>query len=354
MVTIDSLIRMMFEKNASDLHLTAGAPPKLRLDGELIGVEMPALTEEICRTLIQSVLSEEQREQLEKESGLSFSFGIEKIGRVRMTVFKQQGMIAASLRSVPGQILSFEEMGLPGILKDIVQLPKGLVLITGPTGSGKSSTLASMLDWINRNRSVHILTLEDPIEYLHPSQKAIVNQREIGVDAPSYAGAVKNILRSDPDVVLMSELPDSESVQAALTVAEMGHLVIAALQTTDSVQAIYRLIDFFSEHQQFRIRFQLSIVLQAILSQQLLPRGYASGRILACEVLIPTSTVRNLIREEKEHEIYSIMQAGGEYGMQTMNQALVELYQKQLVTYNEIFSRTTDPRDLQRLVKGTT
>ncbi|MBN1595931.1 PilT/PilU family type 4a pilus ATPase [candidate division FCPU426 bacterium] len=354
MLTIDTLVRMLFEKNASDLHLTAGAEPALRIDGEIVPAELDKLKPELCGNLIYSVLTDEQRDKLQQDNELTISFGIEKIGRVRMNIFKQRGQLAANLRRIPNDIISIEELGLPAIVVDIVQLPKGLVLVTGPSGSGKSSTLAAMLNWINHNKAVHILTIEEPIEFLYGHHKAIVNQREVGSDTRDITVALKRALRSDPDVVLIGELQERTTIQEALNLAETGHLVFASMQTTDSVQAIYKLLDAFEQHQQFRVRMQLSIVLQAILAQQLLPRGYSSGRALACEVLIPTSAVRNLIREEKEHQIYPVMQTGSEYGMQTMNQALFELYQKQLVTYNEIFSRTTDPRDLQQLIKGTT
>jgi len=353
MLTIDTLIRLLFEKNASDLHITADAAPALRIDGEIVTTDLEKLRPEICASLVYSVLTDEQKEKLEQENELTLSFGIEKIGRVRMNIFKQRGVVAANLRRIPEKIMSFDELGLPPIVVDIVQLPKGLVLVTGPTGSGKSATLAAMIDWINHNKTVHVLTIEEPIEYIYTHQKSIVNQREVGTDTREYTIALKQALRSDPDVVLVSELNDRQTIQAALNLAGTGHLVCAAMQSTDSVQAIYQLIDAFEPYQQFHVRMQLSIVLQAVIAQQLLPRGYSSGRALACEILIPTSAVRNLIREEKEHQIYSVMQTGSEYGMQTMNQALFELYQKQLVTYNEIFSRTTDPRDLQQLVKGT-
>ncbi len=354
MIALRDLVGMMFEKQASDLYLTVGAPPVLRIDGEIVITESEKLTAQTCESLIHSVLTDCQKEFLKREKELMVSFGIKKIGRLRMNVFMQQGTAAASLRSIPDHIPGFEELGLPPLLKDIVQLPKGLVLITGPTASGKSTTLAAIVDCINRSRKAQIMVLENPCEYLHTNQQSIVNQREIGTDTQSYAGALKYILRGHPDVIVISELEDVETMHAALTIAETGHLVFGSLNTTDSIQAIYRMIDRFPPHQQFRIRTQISISLQAVLTQQLLPRGYSSGRILACEVLIPTSAVRNLIREEKEDQIYALMQTGSEYGMQTMNQALFELYQKQLVTYNEIFSRTTDPRDLQGLVKGTT
>ncbi len=351
---IRELVGMMFEKQASDLYLTVNAPPVLRIDGEIVITEAEKLTSQTCESLIYGVLTDTQKESLKREKELIISFGINKIGRIRMNVFKQQGMVGASLRSIPDQIPGFEELGLPLLLKDIVQLPKGLVLVSGPTASGKSTTLTAIVDCINRNRKAQIIILENPCEYLHTNQQSIVNQREIGTDAKSYAAALKNILRGHLDVIVINELEDLETMRAALTIAETGHLVFGSLNTTDSIQAIYRMIDLFPPHQQFRVRMQLSISLQAILTQQLLPRGYSAGRTLACEVLIPTSAVRSLIREGKEDQIYTLMQTGSEYGMQTMNQALFELHQKQLVTYNEIFSRTTDPRDLQKLVKGTT
>jgi twitching motility protein PilT len=353
MLTMDALIRLMFEKKASDLHLSPDSPPALRIDGEIVPTELEVLQPTACAALVFSVLTDEQRARFERDSELKVSFGLENIGRVRMQVIKQRGLVVASLRGIPLQLPTFEELGLPPILADIVQLPKGLVIVAGPTASGKSTTLAAMVEWINQNKSVHILTLEDPIEYQHAKGKAIVHQREIGSDTPSNTAALKSVLYSDPDVILLGEMHDAETLQAALRLAETGHLVFGALPVTDSVQAITQLVDAFEPHQQYRVRMQLSIVLQAVLIQQLLPRGYASGRVLACEILIPTSAVRSLIREEKENQVYALMQTGGEYGMQTMNQALYELYQKQLVTYNEIFSRTTDPRDLQQLVKGT-
>ncbi len=353
MITIDTLIRMLFEKNASDLHITADAEPALRIDGEIVKTDLEKLKPEVCNSLVHRVLTDDQREKLEHDNELTISFEIEKIGRVRMNIFKQRGTIAANLRRIPGESMSFDELGLPPIIVDIVQLPKGFVLVTGPTGSGKSATLAAMVDWINHNKTVHVLTVEEPVEYIFHHQKSIVNQREVGTDTRESIIGLNHAMRSDPDVVLISELTTRETIQAALNLAETGHLVFASMQSTDSVQAIYKLIDAFEPHQQIRARMQLSIVLQAVLAQQLLPRGYSSGRVLACEILVPTSAVRKLIREEKEHQITSVMQTGSEYGMQTMNQALFDLYQKQLVTYNEIFSRTTDPRDLQQLVKGT-
>jgi len=354
MITIDSLLRLMFEKNASDLHLTAGMPPMLRIDGEIVATDLEKMKPETCQSLIYSVLTDEQKRRLDKENDINASFGVEKIGRVRLTVFQQRGSLAAHFRGIPHHISTFENLNLPAILSDIVQLPKGLVLVCGPAGAGKSTTLASMVNWINENKSVHILTIENPIEYLHTHNKSIVNQREIGTDSQTFGLALKQVIKQDPDVVLVGDLQDAATMETVLTLAETGHLVFASMDTTDSVQAITNIIEAFEPHQQYKIRMLLSNALQAVLSQQLLPRGYSSGLVVACEVLIPTSVVRNLIREEKEQQIYSMMQSGAEYGMQTMNQALFDLYQKQLVTYNEIFSRTTDPKDLQNLVKGTT
>jgi len=350
MVNIDTLLRLMFEKGASDLHLTVGVPPMLRIDGEITPTEFEKLRPDDCQNIIYSILTDEQKEKFERENELDISFGVEGIGRVRMNVFKQRGAVAAALRNIPMHILSFEELGLPQVVNDIVKCPKGLILVTGPTGSGKSTTLASMIDWLNSHKAGHIITIEDPIEYIHTHKNCIVNQREVGTDTKSFADALKYVLREDPDIILIGEMRDLETISAALTIAETGHLVFATLHTPDTVQAINRIIDVFPAHQQQQVRAQISFVLQAVIAQQLLPRAYSSGRCLAAEILIVNAAVRNLIREEKVHQIYSIMQTGTEYGMRTMNQSLAELYQKQLVTYNEIFARTTDPKDLQRLV----
>jgi len=351
MVNIDTLLRIMFEKGASDLHLTVGAPPMLRVDGEIAPTEFEKLRPDECQQIIYSILTDEQKEKFERENELDLSFGVEGIGRVRMNVFKQRGAVAAALRNIPMHILSFEELGLPQIVNDIVKLPKGLILVTGPTGSGKSTTLAAMIDWINSHTSGHIITIEDPIEYIHSHKNCIVNQREVGTDTKTFADALKYVLREDPDVILVGEMRDLETIGAALTIAETGHLVFATLHTPDAVQAINRIIDVFPAHQQQQVRAQISFVLQAVLAQQLLPKAYSSGRAICVEVLMSNPAVKNLIREEKVHQIYSIMQTGQEFGMKTMNQSLAELYQKQLCTYNEVFSRTTDPKDLQRIVQ---
>lgn len=352
MVNIDTLLRLMFERGASDLHITAGAPPMLRVDGVMTATEYEKLRPETTQQLIYSILTDEQKEKFEKDNELDVSFGVEGVGRVRMNVFQQRGAVASVMRNIPTTIRTFEDLKLPQVVQDIVKLPKGLVLVTGPTGSGKSTTLAAMLDWINTNQQHHIITIEDPIEYVHTHKSCIVNQREVGTDTHTFASALKYSLRQDPDVILIGEMRDLETINAALTIAETGHLVFATLHTVDAIQTINRIIDVFPGSQQQQVRAQISFVLQAVLSQQLIPKAYGSGRTIAIEILIPTAAVRNLIREEKIHQIYSAMQTGTEYGMQTMNQALFELYQKQLVSYNEIFSRTLDPKELQRMVKG--
>ncbi len=352
MVNVDTLLRLMFEKGASDLHITAGAPPMLRIDGLMTPTEYEKLRPEVTQQLIYSILTDEQKEKFEKDNELDISFGVEGVGRVRMNVFQQRGSVASVMRNIPSKIRTFDELRLPQVVQDLVKLPKGLILVTGPTGSGKSTTLAAMLDWINTNHQSHIITIEDPIEYVHAHKACIVNQREVGTDTHSFTAALKFALRQDPDVILIGEMRDLETINAALTIAETGHLVFATLHTVDAIQTINRIIDVFPSGQQQQVRAQISFVLQGVISQQLLPRAHSSGRVVALEVLVPTSAVRNLIREEKVHQIYSAMQTGTESGMQTMNQALFDLYQKQVVSYNEIFDRTMDSKELLRMVKG--
>jgi twitching motility protein PilT len=352
MVNVDTLLRLMIEKGSSDLHITAGAPPMLRIDGVMIPTEYEKLRPEMTQQLIYSILTDEQKEKFEKDNELDLSFGVEGVGRVRMNVFQQRGAVASVMRNIPTNIRSFEDLKMPKVVQDIVKLPKGLVLVTGPTGSGKSTTLAAMLDWINANQQHHIITIEDPIEYVHAHKSCVVNQREVGTDTHSFTSALKYALRQDPDVILIGEMRDLETINAALTIAETGHLVFATLHTVDAIQTINRIIDVFPSAQQQQVRTQISFTLQAVISQQLIPKAQSSGRVVAMEILIPTPAVRNLIREEKIHQIYSSMQTGTEFGMQTMNQALFELYHKQLVSYNEIFSRTLDPKELLRMVKG--
>jgi len=352
-MSISEILRVFFQKGASDLHMTTGAPPMFRIDGEMIPSEFERLTPESVQQLVYSILTDSQKERFERENELDAAFGVEGMGRIRMNIFRQRGTVAAALRNVPSKIPSFEELGLPDAVNQIVKFPKGLVLVTGPTGSGKSTTLAAMIDYLNEHRRGHIVTVEDPIEFIHRHKSCIVNQREVGHDTNSFAAALKYVLRQDPDIILVGEMRDLETTSTALVASETGHLVFGTLHTTDCVQTINRIIDIFPPHQQSQIRAQISFVLQSVLSQQLLPRAYSGGRVLAAEVLMLTPAVRNLIREEKVHQIYSSMQTSAEAGMITMNKALVELYKKQMVTYNEIFARTLDPKDLERMVKGS-
>lgn len=349
MFNINDLLVLMVEKNASDLHLTVGAPPVLRIDGEIIPTNFERLTPDFCQRIIYSLLTDSQKERFEANSELDLSFGIKGVGRIRMNVFRQRGSVGAALRSIPNKIDSFSELGLPAAVHDIVKLPKGLVLVTGPTGSGKTTTLASIIDHINEHRQSHIVTIEDPIEYIHLHKKSIINQREIGTDTNSFPTALKHVLRQDPDIILIGEMRDLETIGAALTIAETGHLVFATLHTTDAPSSINRIIDVFTPHQQPQIRSQLSFVLQAVLSQQLLLRATGTGRVMAAEVLIVTPAIRNLIRDQKAEQIYLAMQTGGKFGMQTMNYALYDLYVRKLITFQEAMASTLDSDDLKRL-----
>lgn len=346
------LLRLMVERNASDLHITAGSPVQLRVDEKLIPVDNAVLSPEESKELVYSILSTAQKEKFERELELDMAFSITELGRYRVNVFKQRGSIGSSIRLIPRNIWTFEECGLPvNVTKDLCNRPKGLVLLTGATGSGKSTSLASMIDWINKTRSCHIVTIEDPIEFIHKNKMAIVNQREVYSDTYSFDGALKHVLRQDPDVILIGEMRDLETIESALIIAETGHLVFATLHTSDCVQTVNRIVDVFPAYQQQQIRTQLSFVLIGVLSQQLIPKAKGSGRVLACEVLMVTQAVRSLIRESKIHQVYSVIQTSQREGMRTMNQALYELYQKRLITQQEAFERSTDIDDLTRIFK---
>ena len=349
---INDLLKLMVEKNASDLHITAGSTIQIRIDENLTPVTRDMLTSEESKNLVYSMLNEKQIEKFERELELDIAFGREGMGRFRVNVFKQRGSVASSIRIIPYDIWTFEQCGLPvKIVLDLCKKPKGLVLLTGATGSGKSTSLASMIDWINQHRSCHIVTIEDPIEFIHKNKMSIVNQREVYSDTYSFGASLKHVLRQDPDVILIGEMRDLETIESALIIAETGHLVFATLHTSDSVQTINRIIDVFPAHQQQQIRTQLSFVLVAVLSQQLIPKMAGAGRALATEVLLISPAVRSLIRESKLHQVYSTMQTSQREGMKTMNQALYELYQKRLISYEEAFDRTMDPEDLSRIFK---
>lgn len=353
MLNIQELLSLLTEKKASDLHLTAGVCPMLRIDGEMVATDYDKLTPDACQRLIYSLLTDSQKEKFEGTNELDLSFGIKGVGRVRMNVFKQRGSVAAALRSIPSKILGFEELNLPAVTTKLLTLNKGLILVTGPTGSGKSTTLASMINYLNENLSGHIITIEDPIEYVHFHNKSIVNQREIGADTNSFTNALKYVLRQDPDIILIGEMRDLETISAALTIAETGHMVFATLHTTDAVASINRVIDVFPPHQQPQIRSQLSLVLQAVYSQQLVLSSSGSGRYLACETLVVTPAVRNLIREMKIEQVYTSMQTGAKFGMQTMNQALCDLYTKHKINYQTAIDASMEKDDLKRMMQKT-
>jgi twitching motility protein PilT len=352
---LHQLLRAMIEKGASDMHITTGSPPLLRVDGAIVPLKLPPLSPVETKQLCYSVLTEEQKIQFEKNKELDLSFGVKNLSRFRANVFMQRGAVSGAFRSIPFKILSFEELGLPPVVAELSSHPRGLILVTGPTGSGKSTTLASIIDKINTETRQHIMTVEDPIEYLHPHKRSIVNQREVGSDTATFKEALKYVLRQDPDVVLIGEMRDLETIEAALTIAETGHLVFATLHTNSAVQSINRIIDVFPPHQQPQVRAQLSFVLEGVLSQLLLPRAGGPGRVLALEVMVPNPAIRNLIREDKLHQIYSQMQVGQlKHGMQTLNQSLNALYSRRLITMEEAIGRSGDADELRNMIEGKT
>jgi twitching motility protein PilT len=354
-VNLHQLLRTMIEKGASDLHITTGTPPLLRIDGNIVPLRLPPLGPVETKQLCFSVLTEEQRAAFEKNNELDLSFGVKALSRFRANVYMQRGAVAGAFRAIPFKILTFEELGLPPILAEFANKPSGLVLVTGPTGSGKSTTLAAIIDKINSEQRLHILTVEDPIEYLHNHKLSIVNQREVGADTEGFKTALKYVLRQDPDVVLIGELRDLETIEAALTISETGHLVFATLHTNSAVSTINRIIDVFPPHQQGQIRTKLSFVLQGVASQQLLPKMGVPGRVMALEVLIPNPAIRNLIREDKVHQVYSQMQVGQDkFGMQTLNQSLFALYQKKLISLEEAMNRSIETDELKMMMEGRT
>jgi twitching motility protein PilT len=349
--TLQELLKIAIENNATDLHITSNVPPQMRVNGVLVPIDHPPLTAVDTKNLIYSVLNDAQKKKFEENLELDFSFGIKGLARFRANIFMQRGTVAGAFRRIPWEIYSFEYLGIPPRVVQLCNKPRGLVLVTGPTGSGKSTTLAAMINKINSERACHIVTIEDPIEYLHQHKKAIVNQRELYSDTLSYANALRSVLREDPDVVLIGEMRDLETVEATLNIAETGHLTFATLHTNSASQSITRIIDIFPPHQQPQVRTQLSMVLEGVLTQALLPRADGSGVVLAMEILIPTPAVRNLIREDKIHQIYSVMETGGEkYGMQTFNQSLANLYFKKLITLETAMSYSHYPEELADII----
>jgi twitching motility protein PilT len=352
-VPVPELLEIVLERGASDLHLTAGAPPTIRLHGDLIRlVDYPILSPRALQGMVYAILPQKMRERLEGELELDMSYALPGKARFRVNVYYQRDSIGAAFRLIPYEIKSVESLGLPSVVSDLARYPRGFVVVTGPTGSGKSTSLAGMVDIVNRERSAHIMTVEDPIEFLHKHQQCIVNQREVGSDTHSFAQALKHVLRQDPDVILVGEMRDLETISTAITAAETGHLVFATLHTQDAPQTIDRIIDVFPPHQQQQVRVQLATTLQGIVTQQLLQTADGRSRAVACEVLICTPAVRNLIREGKVHQIYSIMQAGGRFGMQTMDQALANLVKEGKISQQLAYERSHDPEELNRLIGG--
>lgn len=342
----------MLEKDATDLHISTGTPPRIRIDGTLSPLNEPPLTPADTKALCYSILTDAQKHKFEENNELDLSFGVKGLSRFRGNIFVQRGAVSGAFRMIPYKIRTFSELGLPPVIDKLSHKPRGLILVTGPTGSGKSSTLAAIIDKINNERQEHIITVEDPVEYLHPHKQCLVNQREVNADTNSFGAALKYVLRQDPDVVLIGEMRDLETIEAALTVAETGHLTLATLHTNNTVQTINRIIDVFPAHQQEQIRVQLSFVLEGIVAQQLLPRKSGKGRVLAVEVFVPTPAIRNLIREDKIHQLYSMMQAGqAKFGMQTMNQSLFELYRRGDLSYEDALGKSTLPEELLNMMQ---
>ena len=351
MVTLRQLLEEMIPKRASDLHLTAGVPPMYRIDGSIEPTIHEVLTPESTANLAYSVLSDDQRKRFETTKELDFSFGVKGLSRFRANVFLQRGVVSVVIRQIPYDIIAMEKLGLPAVVREFTVRQKGFVLVTGPTGSGKSTTLASMIDRINSTRQSHIITIEDPIEYIHQNRKCIVNQREVGSDTNAFPTALKYVLRQDPDVILIGEMRDLETIEAALTIAETGHLVFATLHTNSAYEAINRIVDVFPSDQQKQILTQLAFTLEGVVTQQLIPRSRGTGRIMVSEVLVCTPAIKAVIREAKVHQIYSLMQAGQKYGMQTMNQALLQAVLDKQLSPEDAMERSMDRVELEGMVQ---
>jgi len=350
-LNLHQLLKAMVDRGASDLHITTGSPPQLRIDGELVPLKVNPLSPVETKQICYSILTDAQKHKFEEDNELDLSFGVKGLSRFRSNIFMQRGAVAGAFRTIPFKILTFQELGLPPIVQDLSKKPRGLILVTGPTGSGKSTTLASIIDKVNTDRHEHIMTIEDPIEYLHPHKNCLVNQREVGADTKNFKTALKYILRQDPDVVLVGEMRDLETIESALVIAETGHIAFATLHTNSAVQTINRILDVFPPYQQPQVRAQMSFVLEGIMSQSLLAKASGGGRVLALEVMIPNPAIRNLIREDKVHQIYSQMQVGqSKFGMQTFNQSLAALLARKLITMDEAFGRTSDADELKNII----
>ncbi|MFO7652511.1 MAG: type IV pilus twitching motility protein PilT [Candidatus Krumholzibacteriia bacterium] len=350
MVGMRELLEEMVNKGASDLHITAALSPQLRVDGRVFGTDFPVLTGDDTRRLAYSILNEEQKKRFETEKELDFSFGVQGISRFRANVFLQRGVTSMAIRQIPYTIHSFEELGLPQVCRDLIARTQGLVLVTGPTGSGKSTTLATMVDSINTQRNGHIITIEDPIEYVHQHKGCIVNQREVNNDTKNFCAALKYVLRQDPDVILIGEMRDRETISAALTIAETGHLAMATLHTNSTFESVNRIIDVFPPEQQNQVRSQLSFCLAGVITQQLIPRARGAGRVLCLEVMVCTPAIKAMIRDNKTHQIYGLIQAGQKYGMQTMNQSLYQALVNKWISEDQAYGRSPDVPELRQML----
>jgi twitching motility protein PilT len=351
LVTIEELLQILVQRSGSDLHVTAGSPPRIRIHGQVIATEHDTFTPDMTQKLIYSFLTSDQIARFEKDQELDLSFGVDGLGRFRVNVFQQRGAVGAVLRIIPFEIKNFKQLGLPEeVCSAMCAEPKGLILVTGATGSGKSTTLAAMIDHINDHELCHIITIEDPIEFLHRNKKCLFNQREVGSDTKGFKSALRSVLRQDPDVVLVGEMRDQETIEAALTLAETGHLTFGTLHTSDTVQTISRIIDVFPAYQQQQVRTQLAFSLVGVFCQQLVPKVGGKGRVMAAEIMLANPAVRALIRDDKAHQIYSIIQTGGKVGMCTMNQSLANHVKAGNITLDEALTRTSDQEDLKRLM----
>ncbi len=349
--TLPQLLKFLIDQGGSDLHISAESPPRIRLDGHLVPVQLPNLDGNMSKQLCYSILTEDQKRDFEANKELDLAFSVKNLARFRANIYMQKGNVSGAFRVIPFKIYSLTDLALPPVIQNLCSMPRGLVLVTGPTGSGKSTTLAAMVNHINENRTDHIVTIEDPIEFVHTHKSCMVNQREVGHDTSSFARALKSVLREDPDVILVGELRDLETISLALTAAETGHLVFATLHTNSCVSTLNRLIDVFPSHQQLQVRSQLSLSLNAVLSQTLLP-AQGGGRVLAMEIMVPNKAIRNLIREDKIHQIYSSMQTGQDAsGMQTLNQALMSLVERRLITQEQALEKSHEPEELHEMME---
>jgi len=350
MLSLRELLEDMMSQDASDLHLTAGLPPQFRVDGDIVSSRFDVMSPDDTRALAYSILNDDQKKRFENDKELDLSFGVQGMSRFRANVYLQRGVTSMAIRKIPYEVIAFKDLGLPPVVANFAKIHRGMFLVTGPTGSGKTTTLATLVDWINENRACHILTIEDPIEYVHHHKKSMVNQREIGADSSTFKNALKYVLRQDPDVILVGEMRDRETIQAAITIAETGHLCFATLHTNSTYESINRIIDVFPSSQQPQVRAQLAFVLEGVLTQQLVPRNNQHGRELCSEVMVCTPAVKALIRDDKVHQIYGLMQAGQKHGMQTMNQSLYQAYINRKISHDEAINRSPDTEELTKMI----